>query len=122
MQIKKRNRKSSRKASRKASRSTRRRMGGEPTVHILLPQPTFDIEFDPDNEVKYQRILNHPDNQFKNRMAPTFADQQMGVYDYVVEFNDDHNATIKQTAGLSDRLNQRLKMLHIVDAINSNRQ
>ena len=70
-----------------------------------LEHPTFDIVFDPDNEVKYEQILNHPDNQFKEYMAATFADQQMGVYDYVVEFNDiEHSATIQQSAGLSDRL------------------
>ena len=137
MQIRKRNRKSSRrasrkshsrkacrsrtayrKASRKSCRSARRRMGGAPmTVNQNdYTHPKFNIEFDPDNEVKYQRILDHPDNQFKDRMAPTFADQQMGVYDYVVEFNDiEHSATIKPTAGLSDRLKQRLAELKASD-------
>jgi hypothetical protein len=79
-------------------------MGG---AHMTVSQPykygsldnlplAFDIEINPDIEVKYAEIKNHRYNQFGEFMAPTFADQQMGQGDYVVVFNDDEpSATIR---------------------------
>jgi hypothetical protein len=87
-------------------------MGG--ATHMTVYQndydyPDFEIMVDPDIEVKYERILNHRYNHYSGRMAPTFADQQMGQGDYVVVFNDDEpSATIqlrnKSTLSLEDRL------------------
>ena len=105
MQIKKRNRKSSRKASRghsrkahsrKACRSARRRMGGmggeedTPTRPMMTihqsPEADFEIMFNPEAELKYAAILNHPENHFRARMAPTFAAQGNGEGDYMLHF------------------------------------
>jgi len=70
----------------------------------------FEIMVDPDIEVKYKQILNHRYNNYSRRMAPTFADQQMGQGDYVVVFNDDEpSATIQPRTPLS--LDDRLEAL-----------
>jgi len=52
------------------------------TVH-QLPHADFEIMFHPEIEVKYDEMLNHPKNQFKEYMAPTFADQRNGMGDYM---------------------------------------
>jgi hypothetical protein len=79
-------------------------MGG---AHMTVSQPykygsldkiplAFDIEINPDIEVKYAEIKNHRYNQFDEFMAPTFAAQQKGEGDYIVVFNDDEpSATIR---------------------------
>ena len=135
MQIKKQNRRTARRSSRKshsrkshsrkayrkshsrkAYRSTRRRMGG---AHMTVYQPykdgsfEFDIEINPDIEEMYDRILKHRYNHYTEKMAPTFADQQMGKGDYVVVFNDDEpSATIQLRNQSTQSLEERLKALY----------
>ena len=121
MQIKKRNRRTARRSLRKSHRkahsrnncrSTRRRMGG---AHMTVYQPykydshddfhsEFDIEINPNIEEMYNHILNHRYNHYTEKMAPTFADQQMGQGDYVVVFNDDEPSATIQSRNLEDRL------------------
>lgn len=67
----------------------------------------FDIEINPDIEKMYARILKHRYNHCAQKMAPTFASQQMGQGDYVVVFNDDEpSATIqpRNQSTLEERL------------------
>lgn len=92
-------RKAGRKAyhSRNNCRSTRRRIGG---AHMTVIQPykydsqndypsEFEIEINPNIEEMYNQILNHRYNRYTKEMASSFADQENGKGEYIVEFYDD---------------------------------
>jgi hypothetical protein len=72
----------------------------------------FDIEINPDIETMYERILNHRYNQYTQKMAPTFASQQMGQGDYIVVFDDDEpSARIELRNQSTQSLEERLRAL-----------
>ena len=49
----------------------------------------FEIEINPNIEEMYQQIRNHRYNRYSERMASSFADQENGKGEYIVEFYDD---------------------------------
>ena len=49
----------------------------------------FDFDINPNIETMYQQIRNHRYNRYSERMASSFADQENGKGEYIVEFYDD---------------------------------
>jgi hypothetical protein len=88
-------------------------MGGEedtPTRPMMtihqLPEADFEIRFNPEAEVKYAAILNHPENHFKAHMAPTFAAQANGEGDYMLQFRGlEADIVLRPSVIFENRLN-----------------
>jgi hypothetical protein len=72
------------------------------TIH-QSPEADFEIMFHPDIEMKYAAMLNHPANNFRDRMAATFADQRNGTGDYIFKLRG-LEADIVPRRSLEDRL------------------
>jgi hypothetical protein len=85
-------------------------MGGA-HMTVYLPYSGDFAIVNEDIESNYNQILNHRYNDYSDKMAPTFADQQKGESEYIVEFNDaEPSATIKRRHMLS--IEDRLAALH----------
>ena len=76
----------------------------QPDSDFLDSVPKFEFEIINDNDIekKYKQILKHRYTADSHKMALTFADQQKGDGEYIVEFNDaEPSATIKRRHMLS---------------------
>jgi len=88
-------------------------MGGEedtPTRPMMTihqsPEADFKIMFNPEAELKYAAILNHPENHFKAHMAPTFAAQANGEGDYMLQFRGlEADIVLRPSVIFENRLN-----------------
>jgi hypothetical protein len=77
----------------------------QPDSDFLDSVPKFEFEIINDNDIekKYKQILEHRYTADSHKMEPTFADQQKGDGEYIVEFNDtEPSATIKRRHMRSD--------------------
>ena len=70
---------------------------------VYLPYSGDFAIVNEDIESNYNQILNHRYNDYSDKMAPTFADQQKGESEYIVEFNAEPSATIKRRHMRSDK-------------------
>jgi hypothetical protein len=88
-------------------------MGGAHMTVYLPYSGNFDI-VNENIESNYKQILEHRYNEYSHEMAPTFADQQKGEGEYIVEFDDaEPSATIKRRHMRSDKeIDDSLAALH----------
>ena len=64
----------------------------------------FEIEINPIEEM-YNQILNHRYNRYTKEMASSFADQENGKGEYIVEFYDDlAMITTRNSKSVEERL------------------